>query len=715
MIMKKTFLIAFAVMTVIACNKINPFLGEWKTPYGIPPFEEISDKDYVPAVRIGIRQQQGEVDAIIANSDEPDFENTVAAYYRSGEILDKVEGVLFNLSESDATESLQRIVDRVLPMLTEHNDNIFMNPYFFAKVKSVYDRKDGLELSREQEMALEKLYRTFVNNGIALDAASQDRMKEINKELASLEQRFGSNLLAQTNAFRMVLADSSEIAGLPESVLASAATKDGWVFTLHNPSYVPFMTYSSRRDLREKMFKAYSSRGCNGGKNDNRDVIVDIMRLRTEKARMLGYDTPADYILSDKMAGNPSAVDVFLGKIFSSAVVKAKEEIKDMQEIMDEDIASGILADSSVIRAWDWSYYAEKVRQRKYALNEDETRPYFSMENVRHGVFETAHRLYGINIEQIEDVPVYHPDVEAFKITDADGSLVGIFLSDYFTRETKRGGAWMNNVRNQEKTASGEDIRPVIVNVCNFSKPAEDTPSLLSLDEVATMFHEFGHALHGLLSRCTYKGVSGTSVARDFVELPSQINENWAFKPEVLAYYARHYRTGEPIPADMVEKIVAAGTFNQGFMTTELAAASILDMKWHELSSVSVPADCPYASDKDSAEKGMKLIDPVKFESYMMKEAGLIDEIIPRYRSTYFNHIFNSGYSAGYYSYLWAEVLDTDAFELFKQNGIFDKATSMSFRHNILEKGGSEEPMVLFRRFRGAEPDPEALIRARGL
>lgn len=689
--MKRIIIILAMMMSMAGCNKVNPFLFEWKSNYGMPPFDEIREGQYVLAVKMGIRQQASDVDAIIANGGEPTFENTIAAYDRSGGTLDRVTGVLFNLSETDGTPSMQKIVERVLPMLSEHNDNIFMNPYFFDRVKYLYERKDTLGLTREQEMVLDRIYDNFVNNGISLDEAGQARMREINQELSSLTYRFGNNLLAENNAF----ADR---------------------FGISVSEYVSEMASCSDRARREEMFRAYSSRGNNGNRNDTKRLILDIMRLRIEKAQLLGYGTPADQILSDKMAHDAATVNAFLGKIFTPAVARAEEEIADMQAIMDEDVAAGLLPDdsTSVIRPWDWFYYAEKVRERKYSLNEAETKPYFRMENVREGVFANAHRLYGLNFEKLDSVQVYHPDVEAFRVTDSDGTLIGYLMTDYFPRSTKRGGAWMNNFLPQYVDRHGDDHRPVIVNVGNFSKPSGDTPALLTLDEVGTMFHEFGHALHGLLSQCTYKTVSGTSVARDFVELPSQINENWAFRPEVLATYARHYQTGEVIPDSLVAKINAASKFNQGFMTTELAAAAILDMKWHELTSVEVQPDCPYASDI-AAGDGMRLIDPVKFEEYVCRQMGLIDEIIPRYRTTYFNHIFNSGYAAGYYSYLWAEVLDKDAFELFMKRGIFDRRTAMSFRHNILEKGGSEDPMVLYRRFRGADPDPAALLRARGL
>ena len=668
--MKKIILIFTIVMAAVSCNRINPFLTEWETPYGIPDFGQIKEKHYISAIELGIRQQQSEIDAIIANSDAPTFENVVEAYERSGAILDRVANVLFNISESDATESLQKIVEQALPLISVHSDNIFMNPYFFAKVEKLYNDMDNLGLTQEQKMTLKKLYNSFVKNGIALGEAEQARMREINMELSSLSNTFGNHLLAENNAFAEEFGVTiSEYAG------AMATTED--------------------RTLREKMFKAYSSRGNNGNENDNKELIMKMMALRVEKAKLLGYDNPAQMILADKMAGTPEAVDVFLADIMAPAVAKAEAEIVDMQAVMDEDIKAGVLAEGSVIEPWDWAYYAEKVRKAKYALDEEQTKPYFKMENVREGVFNTAHKLFGLNFEQLDSIPVYHPDVEGFKVTDADGSLIGVLLTDYFPRSTKRGGAWMTNFINQE-VIEGEDIRPVIVNVGNFAKPTADKPSLLTLDQVETMFHEFGHALHGLLSQCTYKSVSGTSVARDFVELPSQIMENWAFQKEVLKEYARHYETGEVIPDSLVNKILAAETFNQGFMTTELAAASILDLKWHMLDSV-------------------EGLDPMQFEADACRQMGLIDEIIPRYRSTYFAHIFSGGYSAGYYSYLWAEVLDKDAFELFKEKGIFDEDTAMSFRSNVLEKGGSDEPMDLYRRFRGADPDPKALIRARGL
>ena len=668
--MKRISILLSIMIAAVSCSTANPFLAEWDTPYGIPDFTKIQEKHYIPAIQAGIAQQESEIQAIIDNQDAPTFENVVEAYERSGAILDRVSMVLFNISESDATESLQKIVEEALPLVSVHSDNIFMNPDFFKKVDALFQNIDNFGLNQEQKMVLKNLHNSFVKNGIALGEAEQARMREINLELSSLSNTFGNNLLAENNAFAEEFGVS-----ISEYGEAMAATED--------------------RTTREKMFKAYSSRGNNGNEYDNKELMVKMMALRIEKANLLGYENPAQMILADKMAGNPETVDSFLASIMAPAVAKAKEEIADMQVFMDEDVKAGLLPAGSKIEPWDWAYYTEKVRKAKYALDEEQTKPYFKMENVRQGVFDLTTKLWGLQYEKLENIPVYHADVEGFKVTDADGSLIGVILTDYFPRSTKRGGAWMTNFVNQE-IVDGVEVRPVIVNVGNFAKPTADKPSLLTLDQVETLFHEYGHALHGLLTQCTYKSVSGTSVARDFVELPSQIMENWAFQKEVLASYARHYETGEVIPDELVAKIEAAGTFNQGFMTTELAAASILDMKWHELTSA-------------------EGLDPMAFEAQACAEMGLIGEIIPRYRSTYFAHIFSGGYSAGYYSYLWAEVLDKDAFELFMEKGIFDKETAKSFRENVLEKGGSDEPMDLYRRFRGADPDSGALLRGRGL
>ena len=665
---------------ITACAQTkNPFFKEWDTPYGIPPFDQITLADYIPAVKEGIARHEKELKAILDNPDAPTFKNTVEAYEFSGELLDKVSAVLFNLQETEGSDEMEKVAAEALELLTAHENAVSMDKRFFERVKAVYDA-DQSGLTREQQMVLKNLYKSFTRNGVGLDEASQERLKEINLKIAASRQKFGTNLLAENNAFK-------EKFGIPVS------------------SYTAEMTSCEDRARREEMFKAYSSRGNNGNDNDNKALCLEILKLRAEKARLLGFDTFAAYELDDKMAGNPAAVDEFLDKIQKASNAKAKQEVYDMRKVMDEDVAAGKLPKDSKIEPWDWFYYAEKVRARKYDLDESQTKPYFKMENVRQGIFTAANKLYGINVEPVSGVPVYNPAAEAFKVTDADGSLLGIFMTDYFPRSSKRGGAWMTNFREQYIDKDGNDVRPIVINVGNMTAPTETEPALFTIDEVETVFHEFGHALHGLLTKCAYKSVSGTSVKRDFVETFSQFNENWAFQPEILAEYARHYETGEVIPEYLVAKINNAGKFNQGFMTSELCAASILDMKWHELT----------LEDLEKMSEGDQAANVAAFEKKVCEEMGLIDEIIPRYRTTYFNHIFNSGYCAGYYSYLWAEVLDKDAFEYFEQQGIYNPEVAAKFRKTFLERGGSEEPMVLYMMFRGAQPDPGALLRARGL
>ncbi len=676
--MRRSIIILTAIAMLVSCKDKAPaniFFEEWNTPYGTAPFSQIKTEDYLPAFKEGIARQKAEIEAIISNPEAPTFENTIAAYDLSGELLAKVSGVFFNLVESDTTPELQAIDEEVTPLITAAEDEILMNPDLFARVKVVYENMDGL--TREQQMVTKKLYEAFVRNGVALEPEKQARFKEINTRLASLSQRFGNNLLAENNAFK------AEI-GISVS------------------DYSDYMTTTEDRALREKAFRAYSSRGNNGNEYDNNEICLEIMKLRTEKAALLGYDNSASYLLSNKMAGDPATVDAFLAKIMDASMVKAREEIRDMQEVMNEDIKAGLLPAGTKIQPWDWFYYAEKVRARKYDLDESLTKPYFQADSVMKGVFFAANKIYGVNFEPAADVEIYNPVVKAFKLTDRDGSFVGIFYADYYSRESKRGGAWMNNFRDQYFDASGKEVRPIIVNVCNFPAPTAELPSLLTVDQVQTAFHEFGHALHGFLTKCHYKSVSGTSVTRDFVEMFSQFNENWAFQPEILSEYAHNYISGETIPAELVDKINNSLKFNQGFMTGELCAASILDMKWHELTAAELENFTDAQSIRD-------------FETKVCKEMGLIDEIIPRYRSTYFNHIFNSGYSAGYYGYLWSEVLDVDAFEKFKEDGAFNPETALKFRQTFLEKGGSEEPMTLYHIFRGADPDPDALLRARGL
>ena len=663
--MRKSCIILMMALTMTACGpKAGKIFSEdWNTPYGTVPFSKITVADYKPALLAGIEAQKAEIRAIVENPDAPTFENTIAAYELAGDLLSKASGVFFNISESDSTPEIQQIEEELTPIMTEASNAIFMDEGLFVRVKAVYENMDGLD--REQQMVTKKLYERFVRNGVGLDGDAKARFAEINTRLAVLSQKFGQNLLAENNAFRDAIGVT--VSGYPD-----------------------FMTTCEDRALREKAFKAYSSRCNNGGEHDNNAIALEIMKLRTEKANLLGYKTSAEYLLADKMAGNPETVDAFLKPIMDASMRKAKEELADMEAFAGHKI-----------EPWDWFYYAEKVRAQKYDLDESVTKPYFTADSVAKGVFAAAEKVYGIHIEPAPDVEVYNPVVKAYKLTDADGSLIGIFYQDWFSRDTKRGGAWMNNFREQY-VKDGVDVRPVIVNVCNFPPATEDTPSMLSIDNVQTAFHEFGHALHGFLSKCRYPSVSGTAVTRDFVETFSQFNENWAFVPEILAVYAHDYRTGEIIPAELVQKIGNSLKFNMGFTTGELCAASILDMKWHELTAEELEKFTDAQSIRD-------------FETKVCADMGLIDEIIPRYRTTYFNHIFNSGYSAGYYSYLWAEVLDMDAWEKFEADGVFNPATAKAFRETFLEKGGSEEPMTLYRSFRGADPDPSALLRARGL
>ena len=652
------------LLTMSACKpNTNIFLQEWDTPYGTAPFSQITEDQYLPAFKAGIEEARKNVAAIVANPEAPTFENTVLAYENASPILDKVQGVFFNLSESDSTPGMQAIEEEVIPLVTELENDIFMNEAFFARVKAVFEASDAL--TREQQMVVKKLYQNFERNGVGLDEAGKKRFAEISTRLGTLSQKFGQNLLAENNAFK-------DATGLTVS------------------EYYDFMSSCPDRDKREQVFKAYGARCNNGNTQDNNAIVLEILKLRAEMAQLLGYPSFAAFQLSNKMAGDPATVDAFLQPIMDAAMRKAKEERADMEKLAGHKI-----------EAWDWSYYAEKVRAQKYALDESQTKPYFQADSVLKGVFTAAERIYGIRIEPAPEVEVYTPGVTAYKLSEPDGSLIGIFYRDYYVRPTKRGGAWMNNFREEEA-----GVRPIIVNVCNFPAPGDDPtdakPSLLTIDNVTTAFHEFGHALHGFLAQGNYKSVSGTNVARDFVEMFSQFNENFAFVPEILRAYANDYRTGEPIPQELVEKVRKSLKFNQGFTTGELCAASILDMKWHELSAEELAA---FNGPEDIRA----------FEEKVCKEMGLVDEIIPRYRTTYFNHIFNSGYSAGYYSYLWSEVLAVDAWEKFLADGVFNKATAESFRKTFLERGGSEEPMTLYRQFRGSEPDPSALMRARGL
>lgn len=676
-----------------AADTDNPFLTEFQTPYGTPDFDRIKVEHYEPAFLKGIEQQNQEIKAIVENAEAPTFENTIVALDNSGEILARVSGVFFALTEADTNDELMALEAKIAPMLSEHSDNIFLNQDLYKRVASVHAQEEAgkIKLTTEQHYLLDKYYKEFIRSGAGLDAQKQERLREINKQLSTLTIEFGNHVLADNNDYLLVVDKKEDLAGLPEAVIEGAAHeakahgKDGkWVFTLQESSRTPLLQYAQNRELRKNIYQAYTSLGNRGNANDNKDVLKQVLALRLEKAQLMGFSNYAEYQLSDNMAKTPqNALDLLYG-LWKYSIKNAEAEAAELQKIMDRE------GKGEKLEAWDWWYYAEKLRQEKYSLNEDEIKPYFSQEDVFNGLCMVVNKLYGITLTPCDSISVYNKDVKTYIVKDADGSLLGVFYSDYMPRASKRSGAWMSNFREEQ-----EGVRPLIYNVASFTKPAGDIPSLLTIDEARTMFHEFGHALHGLLTQCKYKGVSGTSVARDFVELPSQIMEHWAVAPEVLKMYAKHYKTREAIPDSLIAKIENQALFNQGFMTTELLAAAILDMEMHCLTT-------------------MEGFDVLKFEKQLMDKIGLIPQIAPRYRSTYFNHIMG-GYAAGYYCYLWAERLDTDAFEAFKEHGLFDPATATSFRKNILEKGGSDDPMKLYVTFRGAEPSIEPLLQSRGL
>lgn len=692
--LKKTLTILALSCMMYSCTTktvTNPFFTEFQTERGVPPFDKIELEHYEPAFLKGMEEQNQLIQAIIDNPEAATFENTIVALDNSSPILDRVSNIFFNMTDAETTDSLTELSIKLAPILSEHEDNISLNQDLFKRINSVYQQKGSLGLTTEQSRLLDKTYKGFIRSGANLSADKQTRLRDINKELSTLGLTFSNNILSENNAFQLFVEKEEDLAGLPEWFRQSAAEeaktagKTGkWLFTLNNASRLPFLQYSENRPLREKIYKAYINRGNNNDKNDNKEIIRKIVSLRLEKAQLMGFDSYAAFVLDNTMAKTPANVMGLLNNLWSYALPKAKSEAADLQLIMDKE------GKGEKLEAWDWWFYTEKLRKEKYNLTEEETKPYFKLDNVRDGAFAVANKLYGITLTKLKGIPTYHPDVEVFDVKDADGSHLGVFYVDYFPRPGKSGGAWMSNYRDQQ-----DSIRPLVCNVCSFTKPIGDTPSLLTMDEVETLFHEFGHGLHGLLTKCKYKGTSGTSVVRDFVELPSQINEHWAIEPEVLKMYAKHYQTGEVIPDEIIGKILAQNTFNQGFMTTELLAAAILDMNLHTLTDT-------------------KNLDVLAYEKEAMDKLGLIAEIAPRYRTTYFNHIIG-GYAAGYYSYLWANVLDNDAFDAFKENGIFDKKTADLFRQNVLEKGDSEDPMVLYRNFRGADPNLEPLLKNRGM
>ena len=675
---------------------MNPFFQAYATPFEVPPFDKIKNEYFKPAILEGIKRHKAEINTIANNPEAPTFENTILAMENAGELLSNVNVVFSNLNGANTNEELQKIAKEVSPNLAAHNDNIYLNEKLFARVKAIWNKKESLNLNLEQAKILENLHKAFVRSGANLADADKDKLRKINAELSLTSLKYGQNILAETNKFELVIDDKKDLAGLPQELINAAAEdaktkgKEGkWVFTLSNSSVMPFLQYSSNRKLRQQIWEAYQTRGNHDDEFDNKENAVKLANLRGEKARLLGYKSHSAYVLEESMAKTPENVAKLLNDLWKPALAIAKTEAADIQKMMDKE---GI---KSKVKPYDWRYYTEKIRKQRFDLDEQELKPYFSLDNVRKGVFQVTEKLYGLKFKQLNDVPKYHEEVTTWEVTEADGTHVGILYMDFFPRASKRGGAWMTSYRSQ-KTVDGKRKAPVISIVCNFTKPTGDTPALLTFDEVTTFFHEFGHALHGLLSNVTYKSLSGTSVPRDFVELPSQIMENWAAEPEVLKMYAKHYKTGEVIPDALIQKLQKSGTFDQGFATVEYLAASFLDMDYHTQTA-------PIQLDANS------------FEKNSMKKIGLIDAIIPRYRSTYFSHIFAGGYSSGYYSYIWSGVLDTDAFEAFKTTNLFNPEKAKLFRKNVLEKGGTEDPMVLYKRFRGAEPSVEPLLRKRGL
>jgi peptidyl-dipeptidase Dcp len=699
---------AWAVLCAFAPQGGNPLLAKFDTPFGVPPFNLIRNEHYMPAFKEAMAQQRQAVERIAAVPAAPTFENTVEALEMSGDLLTRVDNIFNSMNSANTNDTIQQIAKEVAPLRSAHNDAILFNEKLFKRIKAVYDQRAKLALTQEQNRLVEKYYRMFVRNGATLGAGKKTELAEINKELSVLSLQFEENLLKDTNRFELVIEDKADLAGLPDAVVTAAAEaaaqrgKAGkWVFTLHKPSMIPFLQYSQRRPLREKIFTAYITRCDHGDDVDNKKVLTRIAVLRVKRAQLLGYKTHADFQLEEAMAKTPATVYDFLHKLWTPALDRAKRESAVLQATIDKGPPIRAVGDyenkqggAFKLEPWDWWYYAEKVRKANYDLDDEMLLPYFELENVRAGAFMLANRLYGITFTELTNLPTYQADVRTYEVKEADGTPIGILYTDYFPRANKQGGAWCGAFRSESKMG-GTIEKPVITNVGNFTKPAGDTPALLNFDEVTTLFHEFGHALNGLLSDCTY--LTTQNVATDFVELPSQIMENWATDPEFLPMYAKHYKTGEPIPADLVAKIKNSSKFNQGFATVEYLAASFLDMDWHTLTEP-------------------KEIDPTAFETASLAKIGLIPEIVTRYRSPYFAHIFgDGGYSAGYYSYIWAEVLDADAFQAFKETSLFDQKTAQLFRKWVLAAGASDEEMTLYKKFRGREPRIEPLLERRGL
>jgi peptidyl-dipeptidase Dcp len=701
----KRLLLAILPLLIMACQtntetEKNPFFLSWDTPFETPPFDEIEESHYMPAFKEGISQQNSEIEAIISNPDVPTFNNTILPFDQSGQLLKKVRRVFFNLRSANTNDKIQELAREISPMLSQHSDEIMMNLELFDRVKKVYNSIEASDLNSSQQRVVSKIFEDFVRNGANLNKQDQERLKELNTSLSSLTLEFGENLLAETNEnFELVIKDESDLAGLPQNVKEAAAEaadeaghEEKWLFNVQKPSMLPFLTYAKNRDLREELYQGYFMRGNNNDAYDNKEIIKKIAAVRAERAQLLGFTNHADYVIDVNMAKEPENVLDFLHQLWEPALTRSKEERTQMQAIIDAETSNFDLA------PWDWWYYAEKLRKQKYDLDESELKPYFQLENVRDGMFWVANQLFDITFEKLDSISVYHEDVEVFEAKEADGSHIGLLYLDYFPRNSKRVGAWCTTYRSAGYDHDkNERIAPLSSIVCNFTKPTDTTPSLLSWDEVTTLFHEFGHALHGLFTEGKYNRTAG-SVPRDYVELPSQIMENWCSEPQVLKQYAKHYETGEVLPDALIEKLQKSSLFNQGFANVEYLAASFLDMDWHTL------------------EPGTQITNVVDFEEQSMNNIGLIPEILPRYRSTYFSHIFSGGYSAGYYVYKWAEVLDADAFHAFKKSGdIFNKDLAAKFRKHCLAEVGENEAMVQYEKFRGQEPSIEPLLKNLGL
>ncbi|MCM1356027.1 MAG: M3 family metallopeptidase [Staphylococcus sp.] len=682
-----------------ADTRQNPFLVPYDTPFEIPPFDKITYADYLPAIEKGIAEEKAEIAAIANNPDTPTFDNTILAMEKSGALLQKVMLVFGALDETDNNKDMQAISEKAYPMVSALSDETMMNDKLFQRVKYLYDRRDQLGLDGAQKRALELAYKNFTRNGALLSASEKEQLKALNNEITQLQLTFNKNLLAATNSFELVVDDAAQLAGIPAGIVATAAeeaNKRGkagkWVFTLHAPSRLPVLKFADNRNLREKMYQAYMNLASNDP-YDNRPIIGQLVKARAKKAHLLGFKDFASYMTDNVMAKNPEAARSLLMQVWGPTKDRVAEEEAEMQKYID---ASG---EKFKLAPWDYYYYAEKVRQQKFDLNENEVSAYFSVDNVRKGIFTLAERLYGVTFTELPDAPKYNPEVKVYEVKDKDNNHVAVFMTDYFPRPSKRQGAWMSEFRGAFEDADGTSARPIVYNVGNFTRPTADTPALLTIDEVATMFHEFGHGLHGMLTKAKLRSQAGTNVDRDFVELPSQITEHWAMEPELLKEFAFHYKTGEVIPESLINRLQAASTHNQGFELTERVTAALLDLEWGSLN----PAD------NDN-------IDVDAFEKQVAAKLDMPSTIAYRYRSPYFKHIFGGDqYASGYYTYLWAEVLDTDGFELFSEKGIFDPETAKSFKENILEMGGSEDPMTLFKRFRGHEPKVDALLRNHGL